>query len=289
MPDTYTLAVAQPRTAPPERREDNAARAVELVAEAAARGADLVLFPEHSPGPFTEAESYDAAPAMAEAARAHGVNVCWSRMERCPDGLFRLVVHVTDRTGAPAFRYERSHPATVPPKDTGGWVAPGPVLGSFTLDGVPMGIVVCSELWIPEPARVLALRGAEILLSPAGGGFTSLAPNWEMIARVRAVENQCYLALTNNLWDVESGSAMVTGPEHPLAVAGRAELAVAPLDLARLRWLRAQDDQLGAVKPFDAIPGLLRARRPELYAELSEPRDGLFDYHTPPQEISEQR
>ncbi len=186
MPDTYTLAVAQPKTAPAERREDNVARAVALVAEAASHGADLVLFPEHSPGPFTESESYDAEPALAEAARAHGPNVCWSRMERCADGHFRLTVYVLDRMGARAFRYERSHPATVPPKDTGGWVAPGPALGSFELDGIPMGIVVCSELWIPEPARVLS------------------------------------------------------------------------------------------------IPGLLRARRPELYGELAEPREGLFAYHTPP-------
>ncbi|MCD0452077.1 carbon-nitrogen hydrolase family protein [Actinocorallia sp. API 0066] len=282
MPDTYTLAVAQPRTAPSERRADNVARAVELVAEAAAKGADLILFPEHSPGPFTAAESYDATPAMTEAAKAHGVNVCWSRMEECSDGLWRLTVYVLRRDGSVALRYERSHPATVPPKDTGGWVAPGPVLGSFELDGVPMGVVVCSELWIPEPARVLALRGAQVLLSPAGGGFTSLAPNWEMIARVRAIENQCYLALTNNLWDVESGSALITGPEHPLVKAGRAELAVAEIDLARLRWLRDNDDRLGATKPFDSIPGLLRARRPELYGELAEPREGLFDYHTPP-------
>lgn len=280
--DSYTLAVAQPRTAPAERRAENVARAVELIAEAAGRGADLLLFPEHSPGPFTPAESYDAAPAMAAAAAEHGVAVCWSRMERCADGLWRLTVYVVDRSGEQVLRYERSHPATVPPADTGGWVAPGPVLGSFELDGIPMGVVVCSELWIPEPARVLALRGAQILLSPAGGGFTSLAPNWEMIARVRAIENQCYVALTNNLYGVESGSAMIAGPEHPLVKAGRAELAVATVDLARLRWLREQDDQLGATKPFDSIPGLLRARRPELYGELSQPRDGLFDYHAQP-------
>lgn len=280
--DSYTLAVAQPRTAPPERRAENVGRAVELIAEAAGRGADLVLFPEHCPGPFFPGEDFDAAPEMSAAAAEHGIAVCWSRMEKGTDGLWRLTVYVVDRAGEQVLRYERSHPATVPVSDTGAHVAPGPELASFELDGIPMGIAVCSELWIPEPARVLALRGAQILLSPAGGGFTSLAPNWEMIARVRAIENQCYLALTHNLYDVESGSAMITGPEHPLVKAGRAELAVATVDLARLRWLRENDDQLGAVKSFDSIPGLLRARRPELYGELSEPRDDLFDYHALP-------
>jgi hypothetical protein len=31
-------------------------------------------------------------------------------------------------------------------------------------------------------------------------------------------------------------------------------------------------------KPFRSLPGLLRARRPELYAELAQPREGLYDY-----------
>ncbi|GAA2234837.1 carbon-nitrogen hydrolase family protein [Herbiconiux moechotypicola] len=280
MPDSYRIAVAQPRALTEPDHSANVGRAVELVAEAAAAGARLVLFPEHSPGPFRAGQDYDAAGPIAEAAAAHGIAVCWSRMELCADDRWRLVVYVTGSDGATVFRYERSHPATVPAGDTGGHVAPGPVLGSFELDGVPMGIAVCSELWIPETTRVLALRGAEVILSPAGGHFTALTSNWQLLARARAIENHCYLALTNNLYGAEQGAAMITGPEHVLVEAGRAELAVATLDLARARWLRDQDDSLAEPKPFDSIPGLLRARRPELYAELAAPRDDLFDYET---------
>lgn len=286
--DRLTLAVAQPLVVGEHDRAGDVAHAVELVEQAAAKGADLVLFSEHYPGPFAairhdgSPEDYDAAPAMTAAAVADGIAVVWSRMELCDDGWWRLVVYVTDKTGAQVLRYERTHPATVPPSDTGGWVAPGSTLGSFELNGIPMGIVVCSELWVPETARVLALRGAEVLLSPAGGNFTSLTENWQLIARARAIENQCYVAVTNNLYGKESGAAMIAGPEHPLVIAGRSELIVAELDLARVRWLREQDDQLATVKPFDSIPGLVRARRPELYAELSAPADGLYDYTTPP-------
>jgi predicted amidohydrolase len=280
--DRFTLAVAQPRVADGPDASRNVDHAVELVAQAAVRGARPVVFPEHYPGPSREGQDYDAAPAMTNAARGNGIAVCWSRMELCDDGWWRLVVYVQDRTGAQLLRYERTHPATVPPQDTGGWVAPGAALGSFELDGIPMGVVVCSELWIPETARVLALRGAQVLLSPAGGNFTSLTSNWAAIARARAIENQCYVAVTNNLYGAEAGAAMVAGPEHVLAAAGHAELIVTELDLARVRWLRTHDDALVSVKPFDAIPGLIRARRPELYGELAVPQADAFDYTTPP-------
>lgn len=280
--DRFRLAVAQPRAIREPSHEANVPRAVELIAQGASLGAQLILFPEHSPGPFRPGERYDAGPAIAEAAVTGGIAVCWSRVEEGADGRWRLVVYVTGPDGSPVARYERAHPATVPPGDTGGWIAPGSELCSFELGGVPMGIVVCSELWVPEPARVLAVRGVEVILSPAGGHFTSLTDNWQLLARARAIENLCHVALTNNLYGAERGAAMICGPEHPLASSGTEELIVATLDLARARWLRDQDDSLGEPKAFDSIPGLVRARRPELYGELAAPAEGLFDYHSPP-------
>lgn len=254
--------------------------AVELVGRACDAGADLVCFPEFSPGPIRSVDPYfDAAPAMADAARRGAINVVWSRTERREGGGACLCVYVVDRAGETVLRYVRSHPATIPPSETGDeWIWPGDELASFALDGVPMGIAVCSEMWTPEVPRILALRGAEIILSPAGGGFTSLTTNWQLVNRVRAIENLCYVALTNNLWGDEAGAAMITGPEHPVVFAGRAELAVGDLDLERLRWLRARDDSVAEPKPFESIPGLLRARRPELYGELVAPQADAFAY-----------
>lgn len=279
---SYTLAMAQPRRIPGEDGTPNVDRAVALVAQAAQAGADLVCFPEFSPGPVDlTLASYDAAPAMSAAAEAGDLNVVWSRNEACEDGLNRLVVYVTGRDGATLLRYERTHPATIPAEQTSGVLtSPGQVFGNVEIDGVPMGIVVCSEMWTPEVARIVALRGAEVILSPAGGGFTSLTRNWQIINQARAIENLCYVGLTNNLWGDEQGAAMITGPEHVLAQAGRSELVVATLDLDRVRWLRGRDDSITDPKPFDSVPGLLRARRPELYADLVAPQPDAFDYAT---------
>lgn len=279
----YTVALAQPRRIAGADGSPNVEHAVELVAQAAAAGADLLLFPEFSPGPVRAIDAfYDAAPAFAQAAAAGAINVVWSRTELCADDRTRLVVYVVDRAGATVLRYERTHPATIPAseKGEGELVSPGDVFANVVLDGIAMGIVVCSELWTPEVARIVALRGAELILSPAGGGFTSLTRNWQIIAQARAIENVCYVALTNNLWGVEQGAALLTGPEHPVVHGGRAELVLGRLDLERLRWLRAQDDSMVDPKPFDSIPGLLRARRPELYADLVAPQPDAYDYVT---------
>lgn len=280
--ESIRIGLAQPRVVTEPDPEVNVARATDLVARATVDGAHLVLFPEGYPGPVLRRPTfaYDAAERMAEAAAANGTVVCWSRMELCDDGHYRLVVYVVDENGTQVLRYPRAHPATIPPEETEVWIAPGDDLGSFRVRGVPMGVVVCSELWIPEPTRVHAVRGAEVILSPAGGGFTTLTANWQVIARARAIENLCYVALTNNIWEEEAGAAMVAGPEYVESASGSEELVMATLDLARVRWLRQHDDSLVEPKPFSSIPGLVRARRPELYEDLVKPADDLFDFFT---------
>lgn len=282
-PDSVRLAVAQPRFVAGEESPRNVNVAVDLVARASESGADLVLFPEGSPGPslLQPRDAYDATDAMAAAASDNSIAVVWSRMEPCADGHYRMVVYAVESDGSVVLRYERAHPATIPPAEEahGVWTAPGPDLCPIVeLAGVPMAVVVCSELWTPESSRVHAVRGAEVLLSPAGGGFTTLSDNWQAIVRARAIENLCHVAMTNNIWTEEVGAAMIAGPENVLSSSGTDSLVVATADLQRARWLREHDDSIVEPKQFSSIPGLLRARRPELYGALVAPTTDLFDY-----------
>ena len=276
----FRLAVAQPEIDPDREERGRVDDAIRLITEAGAAGAGLVLFPESYPGPISAGLDFDAGPAIAEACRAAGTAACWGRVESLGDGRFVTVVLLTDRDGTEAGRYVRSHPATgdVHPVLSGAPMAPGPEPGLFEIDGLKLGVVVCSELWNPELCRVLALRGAEVLLAPAGGGFGRVAENWRLMARARAVENEMFVGLTQQLMEGESGSALIAGPEDVLASGTGPGLLVADLDFERARWLRGRDDSMEDPKSFSSLPGLVRARRPELYGELGAPADGLYDF-----------
>jgi 5-aminopentanamidase len=277
---TVRLAVSQPRARENGDERDKLGDALAAIAEAAAQGVSLLCFPESYPGPIRAGSDYDAEAPIAAAARAAGCAVCWSRIEIGDDGLHRTVAYLHDREGALALRYERSHPATgdVHPILSGVPMAPGASLGLADLDGLRVGVLICSELWLPEVGRSLAVAGAEVLLAPAGGSLRRVAPNWRLVARARAIENLCHLALTQALFGDEAGSALIAGPEAVLAESSEPGVLVADADLDRARWLRASDDSMREPKPFASLPGLLRARRPELYGELTEERSGLYDY-----------
>jgi 5-aminopentanamidase len=274
------VAAHQPRVRLGNEAATNVDDAIAATRGAAAAGADLVLFPEGYPGPVRVSMSYESAERMAAVAAATSCAVCWSQVELGSDGNYYKVAYVHGPDGTQLLRYVRAHPATgdVHPTLTGSPLAPGPELASFELHGVRVGLLICSELWLPEIVRILAIRGAELILAPAGGGFGRVAENWQLVTRVRAIENHCYVVMTQGLYGDERGSALIAGPEDVVASSADEGLVVGRIDLDRVRWLRVRDDSMEDPKPFSSLPGLLRARRPELYGELAEPMEGLYDY-----------
>lgn len=276
---SFRLAVAQPE-AVSEGEERKVEAAAAMVAEAGRAGAELILFPEAYPGPIRHDSGYDAEPELRQAARDAGCAVAWGRVERAGDGFYRTMLYIHGADGSEILRYERAHPATgdVHPVLNGKPMFPGPELGLCEVNGVKVGIAICSELWVTEAARVLAIRGAEIILAPAGGGFYQVAENWQIIARARAIENECYVALTQQMFPGERGSALIAGPEGLVSSSEEIGIQYGHLDLERLRWLRASDDSMQKPKPFNALPGVLRARRPELYGVLADGSGDLYDY-----------
>ena len=61
---------------------------------------------------------------------------------------------------------------------------------SATADGVELGLSVCYDVRFPELYRVLAVRGARILLVPAAFTLATTREHWATLVRARAIENQ---------------------------------------------------------------------------------------------------
>jgi predicted amidohydrolase len=129
---------------------------------------------------------------------------------------------------------------------------------------------MCSEIYSPELARILALQGAELILMPAGltSNSSSLVDTWRTLVWARAIENLAYTAVCSNVVkEGQGGFSMLCSPEEIVLESGAEGVQVATVDLARVRWLRREQDRLvPEPKPWRTKPGSLRDwRRPDLF------------------------
>lgn len=244
------IAVVQPRTYP-EEREGNVKYAVDYIAQAAAQGARVVCLAETYPGPWTPPLDYDPVPELADAARRHQVYVIGGTIEEVPDtpGHYYNVLVILGPDGAEMGRYRRIIP-------DGPWIYAGGTfwdfeyhsgdeLPVFEVDGVVVGMLICSEVYVPELARILALKGAEVLFMPAGLWKGRQWDNWRALTRARAIENLVYTATCQNILGHEKGNAglaMICSPEEVVAESSQPGVLVADCDLGRLRDLRQAQD-----------------------------------------------
>jgi predicted amidohydrolase len=276
---TFRIAVVQPIAHAPDQDEANVADAVRMIERAAAEGAHFVCFPESYPGPWRMPVTFDPTSALAEAATTHGVHVVYGTLEvinASAATAYNLVcmAYPDGRT----VRYRRTHP-------NGPWIYTGGTAWEFQYvagDEFPVfdtvhgkvGLAMCSEVYMPEVSRALALRGAEIIFMPAGKDKNKLWATWRTLIWARAIENLAIVVTTQNLFHHgERGLAMVASPEEILFESTIACFTVVDVSLERLRTLRSTRDIVGSSAEYATKQGVLgpQWQRPEMY-DLIYPR-----------------
>ncbi len=73
---------------------------------------------------------------------------------------------------------------------------PGEGYPVMDLGGIRVGIAICHDIVYPEVARILALKGAEVIFAPAMIGPSGIAP-WELYIKARALENRIPIVSPN--------------------------------------------------------------------------------------------
>jgi predicted amidohydrolase len=274
---TFRIAVVQPISHPPGTDEANVADAVRAIERAAGEGAQFVCFPESYPGPWRMPATFDPTAALVRAAERHKVHVVFGTLEPI-DAAAGTAYNLTCMAypdGRPLARYRRTHP-NGPWIYTGGpswefqWV-PGNDFPVFDTQHGKVGLAMCSEVYMPEVARALALRGAELIFMPAGKDKRRLWATWRTLIWARAIENLAIVVTTQNLFDhSERGLAMVAAPEEILLESTNAGTSMVDVSLERVRYLRASRDVLGSSEQCAVKQGLLgpQWQRPELYGAI---------------------
>ncbi|MEA2392387.1 MAG: deaminated glutathione amidase [Solirubrobacteraceae bacterium] len=205
-------------------KQANIDRAGQLVAQAAAAGARLVVLPEKWNGFGSSkilracAEGLDdgeSVAAMRDWAREHGIHlVGGSITERSESGRLFNTSLVFDPRGELVATYRKIHLFDV---EVGGHVYresdvedPGEEIATVDVEGWTVGLSVCYDLRFPELYRILTLRGANVLVVPAAFTMATGRDHWELLLRARAVENQCYVIAAGD-WGEHPGGRRTYG------------------------------------------------------------------------------
>jgi predicted amidohydrolase len=271
---TFRLAAIQPHTFSGDEEKKNVELAVHWMKRASDAGADLVLFPEGFPGPTNPENQYNAVETLRNMARILKLHVVAGGLEQTTEKKYHVVSYLIDDTGALVGTYRRTTP--IGPyiyRDIPAWnfdyqESSDPPQVLHTRLG-RLGILMCSEVYVPELSRILALQGADLILYPAGGAINELLPTWRTMVWARAIENLVYTAAVQNLYaDDEQGVGTIAAPELVVAAAEGEEMLLAEIDTERLAFLRARDEHIEFPKPYTTIPGVMKWRRPEIYQAL---------------------
>ena len=272
----FKLALVQPMAHRPPEDERNVADAVRFIVEAARRGAHVVAFPETYPGPWRMPMRFDPTDELTAAAARCGVYVQFGTLEPIDrDGRRAHNVLLLARPAdGPPGKYRRTHPPG-PWIYTGGayWdfqYVPGDDFPVFETEHGVFGLAMCSEVYVPEVSRALALRGAEVIFLPAGVDKDRLWASWRNLIWSRAIENLAVVVTTQNLFGREQrGLAMIAAPEAVMFESTQPGSFLLDIDLGRIRELRSQTDEVGSQRVNAAKAGVLTQwQRPELYEKF---------------------
>lgn len=254
--------------------EFNLQKLAKGIAQAAQRGAELVVLQElHNTPYFCQTENPDlfdlAEPIPGPStdffgtlARQFGVVIVASLFERRAAGLYHNTAVVIEKDGTIAGKYRKMHIPDDPAYYEKFYFTPGD-LGFEPIDTSVgrLGVQVCWDQWYPEGARLMALRGADLLIYPTAIGYESSdTPEeqarqreaWTTVQRGHAVANGLPVIAVNRTGHEPDpsgqthgiqfwGSSFVAGPQGEFLY--RAEIdeevvAIVDIDLQRSENVR---------------------------------------------------
>jgi deaminated glutathione amidase len=250
----------------------NLGRVTEAAAEAAARGAGLIVFPEGTQARFSArlrdvAEPLDGpfCAGLAAAASAAGLAVVAGVFEPAPDGRVFNSTVAYDAAGQLAAVYRKIHLFDALGHRESDEVAAGDEVVLADLGGLRVGFMTCYDVRFPELARTLAVRGAELIVLPAAwaaGQFKE--EHWVTLVRARALENTIWLAAAGQVPDpAEPPTRAPTGIGRSMLVD---PMGVVRIDLGPAAGLGVGEADTSVTAAVRAVLPCLANRRDDVLA-----------------------
>jgi N-carbamoylputrescine amidase len=265
--------------------KNNIADAEKLVRSAAKEGANIILLQELFERNYfcqkqkeeylalaTTLEENPAVQHFAEVARELGVVLPISFFERYNNAFYNSIV-VIDADGSFIGIYRKSHIPDGPGYSEKFFFNPGDT-GFVVFDTAfgRIGIGICWDQWFPECARVLALRGAELIFYPTAIGSepqdaTLISKDhWQICMQGHAAANLVPVIASNRVGVEDEDDYSITFYGASFIADNKGE-KVAEMDLKSTGFITATFD-LDELRLIRRSWGVFRDRRPELYEPL---------------------
>lgn len=270
-----------------ENREENVEKAVKMIREAAEKGAQVICTQELFAGTYfpqtIDSEKYDWAEPIPgpitekvqALARELGVVIITSLYEYAMDGLYFNTVVVFDADGTNLGKYRKHHIPEGPQYIEKYYFTEGDTgYKVFNTRFGTIGVLICWDEWFPEPSRILALKGADVVFYPSAIGSEPDHPEldtsqtWMDAVKAHGIHNNMFIAAVNRVGREYSdeghmefyGRSFISNPwgtVYEEAKTKEDEIIMADLDLTEVKRVRD-------------ILQFHRDRRPDSYGELTK-------------------
>jgi len=262
-------------------KEENIARHVDLIEEAANEGSQITCLQELFSSPYfcqvQDAKWYShvepipgpTTQRMQEVAKSHSMVLVLPLYEEEAPGLYYNTAVVIDADGTLLGKYRKTHIPHLPGFWEKFYFRPGnlgyPV---FETKYGRVGVYLCYDRHFPEGARVLGLQGAEIVYIPSATSRGLSMHLWHIEQTAHAIANGYFVGAINRVGQEEElgpndyyGSSYFCDPRGKIIAEAsdqEEEVLVADLDLDLVREVRNEWQ-------------FYRDRRPDAYGEIVAP------------------
>jgi N-carbamoylputrescine amidase len=262
-------------------RRENIQKAVKLVHEAADNGAKMVCLQELYAVRYfpqtVDLKHYDlAAPLPDESVRTmqpiaseKKVVIIVPVYEQAQPGIYFNTAVIIDADGSISGKFRKTHIPESPQYLEKYYFTPGnlgyPV---FKTRYATIGVGICWDEWFPEVARILGLKGAQIIFYPSAIGSEPGHPEyssqgaWETVIKSHGIANGLFVAAVNRVGREDEmtfyGGSFISNPYGDVLARGDNESD----------QLVEAEIHLEQIQAFRNMFQFHRDRRPETYREL---------------------
>jgi len=262
--------------------QHNIAKAADMVQQAAAGGANIVCLQELFASRYfpqtVDVKHYglahslpdESVAVMQKIAAAEKLTIIVPVYECARPGINFNTAVIVDADGSIAGKFRKVHIPEGPQYLEKYYFTPGnlgyPV---FKTAYATIGVGICWDEWFPEVARILGIKGAEIIFYPSAIGSEPDRPEyssqaaWETVIKSHGIANGLFVAALNRVGREDEmsfyGGSFISNPFGDVVARGdshRDQVVAAELDLKQ-------------IMEFRNLFHFYRDRRPETYSELT--------------------